>query len=111
MKILIWGAANAGKNIYYSLPDDAEVTAFIDSSIIKQGKTYLGIPVIPETDIPGHDFDLLIISHTQAAAVTARLTGETGIPREKILDPYYRGYIDPRRNMLRLLGDEIRKKN
>ncbi len=109
MKVIIWGAANAGKAVFYSFSKNWEVVCFVDKNEALYGKTVCGKPVKGIEALHTEDYNAVIIANTYGHEITEFLNQH--FPDKKVLDFLHEGLFDPRICIFNLLADEIVENN
>jgi hypothetical protein len=61
-KIIVFGAGNFGRRYILSCNNDVQVLAVADNDEDLRGKTLFGHRIIAPSELPAHDFDLVVIA-------------------------------------------------
>jgi len=72
-KVVIFGGGEGGRKVMGRLPKDIEVIAFSDNDAKKHGTSLDGITIVKPADIPGMDYDFIIIASVHAPAILRQL--------------------------------------
>lgn len=110
-KAILFGASNGGIRIFYLLSKEYEVVAFSDNNKEKQGKYLFGKPIINPINIKNYDYDFIIITNKFGKEIKKQLIDDYGVEKENIIDYYTNNFYDFRIGILRMVADEINRKN
>lgn len=111
MNVLIWGAANGGRNVLFSYGDTINVLAFIDNDSNKINSKFCDLPVISKYDIDNFQYDKIIIANLHGKVIKEWLFNEKKISKDKVMDIYDEGRFDSRVCSLKQLSEQIYKHN
>lgn len=89
LKLVLFGAGGGGElflSVIEKYPRRFRVVAFCDNDPVKQGEVMSGLPVVAPADLPGMDFDHLLITSALdfELDIYAQLV-DLGVPAGKIL--------------------------
>ena len=84
IKILLFGASEAGKNVLAYLSKNIHILAFIDNDSCKIGKELNGYTIINPLDILNYEYDYIIITSTYNEKIYQQLIN-IGISEDKII--------------------------
>ncbi len=111
-KVIIFGCGQAGSMISKWLGPDCELMGFTDNNREKWGGSFCGQKIYSPADVVGKGPDLVWIAvlNTEAAAsIEGQLRG-SGYEGELLNTTAFRGIMDLRLSALRLLAEEIRRR-
>ena len=113
MRIGIFGAGQAGAMAARWLPEKQELAGFIDNSAKKQGQYLMGVPVYSLKQALELELDIIWIAvlNCEAAEKIARQINESGFHGEIIGIQQFRRNQDIRMAALRLIAEELKKRN
>lgn len=102
MRILIFGTGSGLGDLLSVLPPEVDLVGLVDNNPRKQGTLIAGTPVYSSQAIGTLEFDRIVVSPRDGAAIRAQLV-EMGVPREKIL-LFYSVYD---KSLRRLVNEDI----
>lgn len=105
-KVIIFGAANGGYNLYKNLTN-IKTIAFSDNDPSKWGKSIDNIPIVSPTQIMNLDYDYIFIGSVYGNQIETQLIEEIGVQKEKIFDQYHGEIFDGRVGALKTCAEEI----
>lgn len=82
-KLILFGAGLVGRQALPQYQGSAEVIAFADNDVRKQGDKVLGVPVIRPERIVDADYDQVVITSTSSGQILDQLL-ELGVPEQRI---------------------------
>lgn len=108
-KVIIFGAANGGYNLYKNLTN-VRTIAFSDNDSSKWGKLIDDIPIVAPEQIKNLDYDYIFIGSIYGNQIKNQLINEIGVEKEIIYDQYHGEIFDGRVGALKACAEEIYRK-
>lgn len=90
MKIAIFGTGSALHDFLSLLPTDHDIVALADNNAARWGDEVAGITIVPPSELPSLNVDLVVITLRAVDAVRAQLQ-DLGVPANRIA-AYYPSY-------------------
>ena len=84
IKILLFGASEAGLNALTHLSNKVVVIGFIDNDKKKTGTKYQGFPVFSPSDLENLEYDFILITSMYLTEIHSQLL-DIGIAEDKII--------------------------
>lgn len=113
MRIGIFGAGQSGAMAARWLPEKQELAGFIDNSAEKQGQYLMDVPIysLKQALELGLDIIWIAVLNCEAAEEIARQIDESGFHGEIIGLQHFRRNQDIRMAALRLIAEELKRRN
>ena len=106
MKVIMFGATDGEKRLYYEVSKLYEVVAFTDNDMGKWGGDVFGIPIVsPDKAISKLEYDYIVISSAPGLEDIKRQCLEMGVDSDKVITRFVTPELESRRVFLRRLAD------